>query len=803
MANMLRELFARITVKTNPGDLQNLNNQIDGAKQKLGELSVMLAGIGISTALATSAFTDLAREGAQLKQVATAFKELGGTASDMEDLRKITGGLVADEDLMRASNLGKLFKLPAEQIPHLLKIAQGSSVALGTSVAKNIDDVYTAVARNSAMIADNLGTQVGPLQDINAEYAKRNKLQVANLTNEQKTAAFGEAFIAKSQRQLALSAKAADNVLAIGDAATKNLRAQTAVIANTIAVRLIKGVIPLINRVTTALESWWNAGRKSAEIVNNLGGKFNSLGITTAKFKTVIPPAEKAINRLIGAFKILGTVLALFAANKIYTFIQILAAMTWKWVSAMTAAIKALGAIRAIMLIVPIILATIALLAQDILVWSRGGKSAIGAFIDKFAEGPGILGKIARFIKENKTQIVAFAQAAADAGAWIVAKIIEVGRAVWDVAQEIGSAISQIVGDYMTASGGVGGIASKFWRTAKGVVSSIWAGLRSIGPAVMGILGTIAETVQAILESGFVAPFIDIIKAVIEAVRGIVVALKPVVMDIVNTVIQLFKTLKPPASRVWDAVVRLVQALIPTIQLIAGIALKAFGKIAGVVLWLAGIVLDFVEWILPYVSVVIVGIVELAAWLIEEAIAFITEIVSWITWAVKTAASWIAWIMDNIITPIINWFTGAAEWAGGIFKNIVGAIKSAWDTVMGWLQPIIDGIMEAVDAAKWLAGNNDVYQSEATKKSIAEAQALGGTGFGGMVSGYRKMAERDLLTAQTQGAGGNSTTVGTIQVQVQAPTTPMGPAALSAATKEGTEQGMLKAAARDMSTGGE
>jgi hypothetical protein len=87
----------------------------DGATQAYDKIS----GVVQQAFDAARALSDMAKEGAKLQTLDAAFKALGGNAKSLQELRDLTGGLVSDEDLQQASNLAKLFKLPAEEIPKL------------------------------------------------------------------------------------------------------------------------------------------------------------------------------------------------------------------------------------------------------------------------------------------------------------------------------------------------------------------------------------------------------------------------------------------------------------------------------------------------------------------------------------------------------------------------------------------------------------------------------------------------------------------------------------------------------------
>ena len=165
---------------------------------------------------------DFAAEGQKLKGLDTAFKTLGGNAEEMEKLRKATGGVVDDATLQRVYNLGSLFELPKQHIPDLIRLAKGASVALGTTVAKSLEDTFTAASRQSKMISDNMGIVIGDLAPKYAEFAKKAGKSVDDLTDKEKQLVFIQTMIAKGGRQVDLAAAASANSFASAEAQVTN-----------------------------------------------------------------------------------------------------------------------------------------------------------------------------------------------------------------------------------------------------------------------------------------------------------------------------------------------------------------------------------------------------------------------------------------------------------------------------------------------------------------------------------------------------------------------------------------------------
>jgi hypothetical protein len=272
VSTLLREIFARLTVEADPAQLNKMTESLKTAKEEAGAAALKIAAIGAATGLALKGLAGLAREGAEARQINAAYEELGGTLEELERFRGVTQGLVSDTDIQKAMNLGRLFKIPAETIPDLMKIAQGSSVALGTSVSKNLDDVFTAMSRQSVMIADNLGTQMGKIEEINQEYAKQHNLNAKNLTDEQKKQAFVEAFVNKSQRQLKLAEKASANTFALLDAAIANAKGLIADIAFEAINELMLPLLKYMRQVTKVFGDWWSSGGAAGRVAKVLAG---------------------------------------------------------------------------------------------------------------------------------------------------------------------------------------------------------------------------------------------------------------------------------------------------------------------------------------------------------------------------------------------------------------------------------------------------------------------------------------------------------------------------------------------------
>lgn len=229
-----------ISVNTQP--LQQMQQAANQAQAAIADIGKGAGGLGAIVSGAQSAYgaisnvvsqafdaakalADMAKEGAKLQTLEASFNALGGSATELQKLRDLTGGLVSDEDLQQASNLAKLFKLPEQEIPKLIKLAQGASAALGTTTAKAISDTFTAASRQSKMIADNMGIVIGDMGVLYDNYAKKHGKTTDQLTDKDKQLAFVQKMISEGGKQMELASIAQANGAARAEVQYANFEA--------------------------------------------------------------------------------------------------------------------------------------------------------------------------------------------------------------------------------------------------------------------------------------------------------------------------------------------------------------------------------------------------------------------------------------------------------------------------------------------------------------------------------------------------------------------------------------------------
>jgi hypothetical protein len=138
----------------------------------------------------TQGISDAFKENAKFVQAQAVF------TGNIESARKATYGLASDMDLMLASNrLNTLgVKLSNKEHKTLLEGVTKLSAAMGIDMAHGLESATTALARQSVMVADNLGITL-KVGEANAKYAESIGKTADALSGNEKRLAFQNAFM--------------------------------------------------------------------------------------------------------------------------------------------------------------------------------------------------------------------------------------------------------------------------------------------------------------------------------------------------------------------------------------------------------------------------------------------------------------------------------------------------------------------------------------------------------------------------------------------------------------------------------
>jgi len=124
---------------------------------------------------------EMASEGSRIMAAQSFFENAGRS---IEDLRKATGGMIADAELMKKANLADSMGISMDTFKTLAQVAQASAFKTGQSFDYMFESIIVGTARSSRLLLDNLGIIVS-VKEANENYARTQlKLQgIQNATN--------------------------------------------------------------------------------------------------------------------------------------------------------------------------------------------------------------------------------------------------------------------------------------------------------------------------------------------------------------------------------------------------------------------------------------------------------------------------------------------------------------------------------------------------------------------------------------------------------------------------------------------
>lgn len=163
----------------------SLGKSLQVATRVIAQAVGAVVGYGIGLA-------KLAERGGQVLAVQDAFtRKTGDQVAAVNELRRATGGLISDYDLMvgfnRAATLGAAETV--EQYGELAKTGIALGRALGVDAAFAVESLSLGIGRQSKLILDNLGLIVD-VDDANKAYAATLGKTTAQLTGAEKAEAF-------------------------------------------------------------------------------------------------------------------------------------------------------------------------------------------------------------------------------------------------------------------------------------------------------------------------------------------------------------------------------------------------------------------------------------------------------------------------------------------------------------------------------------------------------------------------------------------------------------------------------------
>ena len=264
MSKVVKDIIYNVDVKTNNAD-KNLKNVAASGNAVTSSFKNMVTGIGAVTA-AFKAFEFVKNsvfEADRIRQAQAVYKNFFKYSLDTYEeaiakMRKATGNAVDDYTLLMNAIKTKQFGLQTDSIK-LMELARKTAYITGRSTADVYNDIVTAAARQSMMIADNMNVTIR-MKEAYIAYARELKKSVEDLTDAEKKRAFEFLFIKKLQANVAKSGIKNFDTLA-------EKSAELSIEIKKLGVALLQVITPQVRKAFT-----WLA--KKVKQVTNLVNRF-------------------------------------------------------------------------------------------------------------------------------------------------------------------------------------------------------------------------------------------------------------------------------------------------------------------------------------------------------------------------------------------------------------------------------------------------------------------------------------------------------------------------------------------------
>jgi len=171
--------------------IKQVSGKFRGLGDTLKDVGKIAAGVLVRD-LANNmsrAFEESAKLGGEIGTLEASFNKLveatGATNVSLEKLREATKNTVSNVDLLTAANTALTLGVPTDKLNELFEAAMKLGHAVGQDTTKSIEDLTTALGRQSNKILDNLGV-VFQASDAYAWYAQKIGKSVDELTESEK-----------------------------------------------------------------------------------------------------------------------------------------------------------------------------------------------------------------------------------------------------------------------------------------------------------------------------------------------------------------------------------------------------------------------------------------------------------------------------------------------------------------------------------------------------------------------------------------------------------------------------------------
>jgi len=270
----------------------------------LGKTAGIVGGaLGVAGGVAVKFAGDLAMSAAPAEAVSNTFKNLAASIGEeaapmLEELRQATRGMVADTDLMQATNKFMSMGLAdsSEEAAKLAEMATQLGSAMGMDATTSMGDFAQMLANQAIPRLDNFGISSGQVRTRIEELMAADQ----NLTREQ---AFMQAVMEQGETSMAKIGEQSGTTaasMAQVQAQLENLKISIGTALLPILGELAKAVTPLIQEIGPVL----------VDVAGQVGGV-----ITSDVIPALLPLIEKLLPPILDLLPSIVSLFALLASN--------------------------------------------------------------------------------------------------------------------------------------------------------------------------------------------------------------------------------------------------------------------------------------------------------------------------------------------------------------------------------------------------------------------------------------------------------------------------------------------------------
>lgn len=256
MSNVLRIIVETLGGEKAAKELDNLDGSVGGLVKTVAGLAIIQQAGSWLVDFGKQSFEAAAQAERLQRANESLARGLGASSAEMvSNIKTASGGAISELTAMSASTKAMMFDLvqTPQQMAELTRVAVTLGQAMGQDAATSIDDLTTALGRQSPMILDNLGITL-KLEDAYNGYAATLGKTAAQLTEEEKKQAFvSEALRIGTERANELGGVTADTATKVETLTASYSDLQVALGSALTSAAEDSGALDYLNR---SLEVW-------------------------------------------------------------------------------------------------------------------------------------------------------------------------------------------------------------------------------------------------------------------------------------------------------------------------------------------------------------------------------------------------------------------------------------------------------------------------------------------------------------------------------------------------------------------